>query len=167
LWCDIDFYVAGVFERELKKSHWTNRETILILAFSIAPLFWLLMYSVTGQVSDLTWPVNFPREYLFNVVIFPILEEIVFRKVLQGKLYELPMGQRSWHGISNANMLTSITFVCFHLFSHSIAWALATFIPSLIFGFFRDRYKQIKPSIALHIFYNAGYFWLFGGPQSH
>jgi membrane protease YdiL (CAAX protease family) len=36
--------------------------------------------------------------------------------------------------------------------------------PSLIFGYFRDRYTSIYPCMVLHAFYNAGYFGLTGLP---
>lgn len=141
-----------------------HRHGLLILAFAIAPIFWLLFYLVTGHISHYQWPLLFPKEFLIKTLAFPIVEELVFRKVVQGNLYLTAWGNRSWHGISNANLITSILFGCFHLIGHSFLWAAATIIPSLIFGFFRERYQQIKPCIALHIFYNAGYFWLFGHP---
>jgi membrane protease YdiL (CAAX protease family) len=39
--------------------------------------------------------------------------------------------------------------------------SVAVFLPSLIFGYFRDRYDQLHASIVLHVFYNAGYIWIF------
>ncbi len=151
----------------LKILHLSINHIKLAIAFTIAPIFWAFFYLFTHQVSNLTWPIAFPREYLTQAMLLPVLEEIVFRKILQGHLYELPWGQKSWCGISNANILVSILFGCFHLIYHSYVWAIAVILPSLIFGYFRDCYRLIKPSIALHIFYNAGYFWLFGRVESH
>jgi membrane protease YdiL (CAAX protease family) len=34
------------------------------------------------------------------------------------------------------------------------------FAPSLVFGYFRERYGSIAPGAVLHVFYNAGYFLL-------
>jgi membrane protease YdiL (CAAX protease family) len=33
-------------------------------------------------------------------------------------------------------------------------------LPSLLYGYFRDRHGSVYPAIALHVFYNAGYFLL-------
>lgn len=139
-----------------------RKHALLILAFALAPVFWLFFYLWIGKIADLHWPLIFPKEFLVKVLVFPILEEVVFRKFLQGRLHSTSWGKNHRHGISNANLITSLVFSCFHLVSHSWLWAAAVVIPSLVFGFFRDRYRQIKPCIALHIFYNAGYFWLFG-----
>jgi membrane protease YdiL (CAAX protease family) len=40
---------------------------------------------------------------------------------------------------------------------------MLVFLPSLCFGFVRDRFGSVYPSIALHAFYNHGYFLLVGG----
>jgi len=40
--------------------------------------------------------------------------------------------------------------------------ARTAFFPSLVFGYFRDRYDSIWPGAALHIFYNAGWLLLAG-----
>ena len=53
------------------------------------------------------------------------------------------------------------------LFSYQDAvdtYALAAvLLPSLVFGFFKDRSGALWAPMALHVFYNSGYFWLFGG----
>lgn len=62
-----------------------------------------------------------------------------------------------------ANLLTSLSFTLAHLASHSTSWSLLVLIPSLCFGFVRDRFGSVYPSIILHVFYNTGYFLLIGG----
>ncbi len=37
-------------------------------------------------------------------------------------------------------------------------------LPSLVFGYFKDKYHSLTAPILLHVFYNAGFFWLFA-PQ--
>jgi membrane protease YdiL (CAAX protease family) len=39
---------------------------------------------------------------------------------------------------------------------------VATVVPSLVFGYFRDRYDSVVPGAALHVFYNAGWFLAVG-----
>ena len=62
-----------------------------------------------------------------------------------------------------ANLIVSLLFVLAHLASNSISWSLLVFVPSLCFGFARDRFGSVYPAITLHAFYNAGYFLLIGG----
>jgi len=38
------------------------------------------------------------------------------------------------------------------------------FFPSLVFGYFKDRTGRLTAPILLHIFYNAGFLWLFTTP---
>ncbi len=101
-----------------------------------------------------------------QVLFFPVLEEFAFRGFVQTTLAKTAWGKKTKFGFSAANAFTSVVFVLFHLLSHSPLWAGLTFFPSLIFGFFRDRYDRVMPAIVLHVFYNAGYFWLFGAPIS-
>jgi membrane protease YdiL (CAAX protease family) len=49
-----------------------------------------------------------------------------------------------------------------HLATHDPALAAAIFVPSLVFGYFRDRYGSIAPGAALHVVYSAGWFLIAG-----
>jgi len=60
-----------------------------------------------------------------------------------------------------ANAITSVLFTLAHLSVNPVYLSVAVFVPSLIFGYFRDRYDQLHASIMLHVFYNAGYIWIF------
>lgn len=64
-------------------------------------------------------------------------------------------------GISNANILTSFVFTLIHVVRRAGVLSVAVFIPSLVFGHFRERYGNLYVPIALHIFYNAGFVLLF------
>lgn len=88
----------------------------------------------------------------------PLLEELLFRGVIQGQVVRQKWGKATYCGVSGANLLTSALFVLCHLVYHAPIWAIAVFVPSLVFGYFRDRYKSVWPGLALHVFYNAGYF---------
>ncbi len=130
-------------------------------ALLIAPLVWGGLFFILQPSPDFLWLFKDFHQFIILVFIYPILEEMVFRGWLQGELYNWKKGQLSWRNISVANVLCSIIFTIAHLFHHSMFWAMMTFFPSLIFGYFRDRYKRIYPSIVLHVFYNAGYYLLF------
>ena len=93
--------------------------------------------------------------------IYPLLEEWLFRGLLQPQLLTYRPLRTQRLGLSGANLLTSLLFGATHLLAHSPLWAAAVIIPSLIFGAFRDRYQSIVPAIILHSFYNLGYFLIF------
>lgn len=102
------------------------------------------------------------RQLLWLVAIYPLLEEWVFRGVVQPGLLQGRYGRLACCQLSVANILTSLLFASLHLFTHTPLWAVAVIVPSLVFGWFRDRYTSIIPGFILHSSYNLGYFALFG-----
>jgi membrane protease YdiL (CAAX protease family) len=60
-------------------------------------------------------------------------------------------------GISAANAMTSVLFVMLHFMHHAPLWALAVFIPSLVYGHLRERHASLWPALLLHSSYNAIY----------
>ncbi|MDX8391029.1 MAG: JDVT-CTERM system glutamic-type intramembrane protease [Mariprofundaceae bacterium] len=129
-----------------------------------APVVWIAAALWLGfpAFHKPLWPVDLSLLLLMQTMIYPTLEELVFRGLLQGRLIEFDWGGRQLAGISVANMLTTVVFSLLHLVNHAPQWALAVIVPSLVFGYFRDRYNGwIIPSIALHCYYNTGYFLIF------
>ena len=149
------------------------RDRFFGAAMVAAPLFWLVLLATGNQSPDLAWPLRSPAQFLLLCVAYPVLEELAFRGFLQGLLRQTAWGARAigrgssgaTNIISGANVVTSLVFALCHLWRHAPLWAGLTFFPSLIFGFFRDRTGSVIPPIILHVFYNAGYFWLFGSAQ--
>ncbi len=129
-------------------------------------VFWLAFY--LWQHPPMVWHINLAslQTLLMLSLVYPILEELVFRGLIQSWLLEKPWAHPSCLGISLANILTSLLFMSLHFFQHAPLWAMAVFLPSLIFGYLREHYAQasypLLPSISLHCFYNAGWFYLFG-----
>lgn len=128
-----------------------------------APVVWALLLFAVRPTPDLAWPLRAPARFLLLVLVYPVLEEIVFRGALQGAWRARPHARHALFGLTLANVYTSLMFTGLHFFSHPPLWALAVMIPSLVFGYFRDRHDSLAAPIALHIFYNAGFFWIFGG----
>lgn len=124
----------------------------LTLALPVWAALWLLAPAPT--VCTLTW-----RPWLLAVLAYPVVEEIVFRGGLQPWLHRF--AHESWRGITAANLYTTIVFTALHFAAHPPLWAAAVFVPSLVYGYFRDRHRAVAPAIALHVFYNAGFFALF------
>jgi membrane protease YdiL (CAAX protease family) len=110
----------------------------------------------------LPWHRILSMSFLLAVLWQPIVEELLFRGWLQGILSMCAWGQRTFVGVSIANILTSVIFSSAHLATHPLIWACLTFAPSLLFGILRDRSGSVLPPISMHIIYNAGYFLLMG-----
>ncbi|HQU15907.1 MAG: JDVT-CTERM system glutamic-type intramembrane protease MrtJ [Gammaproteobacteria bacterium] len=139
---------------------WRDRQRVA--AFAAGPLFWLLLLAWGARVDDLSWPLRSPVAFALPVFVFPALEEFVFRGGLQEWLRSR-LGGAGLGGLSAANLLTSVVFAALHGFAHPPLWAALIFFPSLVFGYFMDRDRRLAVPIALHVFYNLGYYWLFVG----
>jgi len=95
-------------------------------------------------------------------LVAPILEEVVFRGGLQPLLANLkPLHRQFGLGVSVSNVITSVIFALFHLINQPALWAMLVFIPSLAFGWLKDRHISVVPSIVLHAVYNLGFVLLF------
>ncbi len=134
-------------------------------ALLLGPIAWsLIAWWSNASVAFDFLPrllIEQPLRFAMLVFAYPVLEEFVFRGWLQPALH-IRLQHRALPGVSAANLVTSTLFAVAHLWYHPPAMALATFFPSLVFGHIRDRYNHLLPAIALHSFYNAGYFWFFG-----
>lgn len=128
------------------------------LILIVGPLVWLTLL-LTGLATGFEQPAA--TVLVFGVLVYPILEEIVFRGALQGWLLGIKgFSHRICPGITMANIVVSVVFSLFHLINQPPVWAALVFLPSMIFGWARDRYGSIVASIILHTFYNAGFLLL-------
>ena len=84
----------------------------------------------------------------------PLLEELLFRGVIQGRLLQSGWGARRRGALSIANTLTSLAFALLHLVHQPPIWAASIFVPSLAFGLIRERHASLYPALALHGLYN-------------
>jgi len=94
-------------------------------------------------------------------LVYPVLEEIVFRGAAQGALWQTRLAAVALGPLSGPNLLTSVVFTSLHLILRPGWFMLGVFVPSLIFGYFRDRHQSIVPPIMLHVLYNTGFLLLF------
>lgn len=133
------------------------RDPLFLLALLAGPLAWWLLL---GPPDPAAGPGVAGRPLALAMVagLYPVLEEWLFRGLIQPQLLRHRRGRRSVLGISAANGLTSLLFAAAHLFSQPLPWAAAVMVPSLVFGAFRDRYRSVVPAIILHCFYNVGFF---------
>ncbi len=137
------------------------RDRQFIAALIAGLLFWIALRWAMPNAKHSAIPI---ATLLSLCVIQPLLEELIFRGVMQTELLRHTWGALRKFGLSSANLMTSALFTGLHFFSHSPLWALAVLIPSLLFGHFRERHNSLYPPLALHIYYNTGYFLTIGFP---
>ena len=139
------------------------RDRLFLAALLVGIVTWLILYFLQQPIVQWNWPLVRPWQFLSLVLLYPIVEEIAFRGLVQELLRDY-VSRRSLGPLTIANLLTSVLFAGLHLIHHAPLWAALVFFPSLVFGFFKDRTNHLLAPIILHVFYNAGYFWLFS-PQ--
>lgn len=142
------------------------------LALSIAPKIWkdphfkaaIALGLFTGIVLSLVIPNGYARAIwrdpwilISFILIQPTLEELLFRGVIQGQALHTAWGNKRYLGLSVANAFTSVLFVLLHFVHHPLVWALAVFIPSLIYGYLRERHNSLWPALVIHVFFNLTY----------
>jgi len=132
-------------------------------ALLAAPLFCLVYIEIFQHKADnIFWLLSDGKSLFFLIFLYPVIEELTFRGVIQEYINQKTKQWKLFSGLSVANLLTSILFVLMHFVHHVPIWAILTFFPSLVFGYFKEKYSKIIPSIILHMFYNLCYFSFIG-----
>ena len=121
-----------------------------------------LVAGIVVVLAGHRWLPPFSSQYAFDwrlivslIVWQPLFEELLFRGLIQGQLIKRAWGQRAWLHISAANVTTSMLFVVAHMFMNPPLFALTVFVPSLLYGFFREYCNSVYPSVLLHGAYNG------------
>ena len=136
------------------------RDRIFWAAIAAAVIFWVVLYGFGRPNVNVAWPLTHPWLFLIPAIISPILEEVVFRGLIQENLAKRVSAPIPGP-ITAANLVTSVLFSVTHLLYHPPLWSAAAFIPSLLFGYFKDKYQSLGPPVLLHAYYNSGYYWRF------
>ena len=110
-----------------------------------------------------------PRD-LAMLALWSVLEEIVFRGLLQPALArafarrQMPLGGSP---LTLANLVTSVLFAAFHLWRHPLVVAVGVFPVSLVYGRARELSGRWWPAALLHLAFNlllyAASWWLARG----
>jgi len=95
------------------------------------------------------------------ILVYPILEEIVFRGMIQPALQRRTR-HRGFGPLSLANILTSLLFSIVHLPAHGLLQSALVFGPSLVFGLFRERHGTVASPAVLHVTWNAASVLILG-----
>jgi ferrous iron transport protein B len=89
------------------RTFWQDK--LFLAAVLAGLLFWLILYFIEQPAIRWGWPLTEPWQFLLPVLLFPILEEIVFRGLIQELVHEY-ISSRMLGPISLANLLTSLLF---------------------------------------------------------
>lgn len=119
------------------------------------PLFFAVL-----TLGVLAWVLPEPglRIAWWRLAVLALVEEIIFRGLLQRKLSCVSFLARRRGPLSLANFVVSLIFAAMHMIAQPPLWAAAVFFPSLIFGWIWDRYNRIAPCWLAHFFYNICFF---------
>lgn len=136
------------------------QDPLIKAGFVVALLFWLTLYFISPPESSQDWLLAAPLWYLKLTLLYPMLEELVFRGLVQSQIFSF-VRKIELGPFTLANIGTSVVFCGFHFFSHAPLWAGLVIIPSLYFGYLKDKYHSLKQPILMHVVFNAGYFLIF------
>ena len=143
------------------------RDTHAMLALLAAVPVWLALALWAG--AYMRYPAGM-WAWASLLLVQPVLEELVFRGILQGqalRLMALNGEPRRLGPVTLANVLVTVGFVALHLRAQPLAWALAVAGPSLVLGHLRERLGSVWPAMLVHVIYNAGFgltAWLVAMP---
>lgn len=132
------------------------KDRLFVAALFSGLLVWLALWLTVAPTFSLEGS-SVTKIIFLTVIWHPVLEEIFFRGVIQGALFNKSWGNKYFAALSAANWLTSLLFVLAHLFYQPWIWAVSVIFPSVVYGYFRDKYESIYPCIVLHALYNAGF----------
>jgi uncharacterized protein len=133
---------------------WTDAQLYAVLAVTAATGLALWWYLPAGHARPIA---SEPWQLFALLLLYPVVEEWLFRGLLQGELLSRRWGAVRHMGLSRANVVTSAAFALVHLVNQPWTWALSVFVPSLALGHFRERYGGIRIPVLLHIAFNLAY----------
>ena len=147
----------------MKKPYDLRNDPLFPIAILAAPVVWFALYLIIHPDIRWLWPLIYPGQFLWPVLFSPVVEEILFRGILQEFIRDY-FTEKFLGPLSLANLVTSLIFASLHFFFQPALWAALVFFPSLVFGHFKDRSGKLTGPIILHAFYNAGFLWVFSAP---
>ena len=104
------------------------RDPLFFAAIAAALVYWLAMYLITSVQPDPGWPLREPLRFLYPALIYPVIEEWIFRGFIQDFFHQR---LNPWRlgPLSHANILTSVLFTALHFINHPPLWAAAALTP--------------------------------------
>ena len=100
------------------------RDPVWWILVVIGPLAWLALASIGPGIAPVRPAVSV---LIYGVVLYPLLEELIFRGFLQARLLEIEIMRSRLGPLSLANAITSILFAASHLISQTPLQAASVF----------------------------------------
>jgi len=138
------------------------RDRLFLLALAVAlPVAW----GLARFLEPPAFPPGGLLSWLFLrlVCLDPLVEELLFRGLVQGALLRVRAGTTARAGFTVANAGAALLFAAAHLVYHPPIWSALVVVPALVFGFFRDRHGSVVSPILLHVLYNACWLVAYAG----
>jgi membrane protease YdiL (CAAX protease family) len=114
--------------------------------FVVAMLLNIIIMKITGSTPKSTIDLSSPQMIFILLVFNPIMEELVFRKIILDKLRSL--------GEIKSILLSALLFALPHIFSVGIPSACYVFLMSIVWAWIANRTGRLLPVIVLHAFSN-------------
>ncbi len=142
----------------IKRCRGFLKDPLFYIAVALALVFYGVLMLTTHHLPFITskpvykilvsqlFLVAFPEEFFFRGFLIPFIREYIPSQYL---------------GISMANIISAVIFAGLHILYHPFLWAVGTFFPAILFGYFREKHDCLWPAVVLHYIYNVGYFILF------
>ncbi|MCC5795582.1 MAG: JDVT-CTERM system CAAX-type protease [Chromatiales bacterium] len=129
------------------------KDPLLALALAAGPAgawAWVSLTGFTGSLSG-----SGLTALLLLLLLSPVLEELVFRGLIQGWLLERPWARRRFGPLSVANLLSAAAFALSHWPRGGLLQVSGVLWPGLVFGYFRERHGRLATPVLLHAWYNS------------
>lgn len=88
------------------------------------------------------------------VIVFPLLEEFVFRGMIHRALHRKSIGRRCYGPVTVANLVTTSLFAIAHLPRGGLLLAAGVIVPSICLGYFFERHQRLISPIIMHMAFN-------------
>src|SRR5262245_10636851 len=92
------------------------RDAVFCGSFLAGVGFWLGLW-LCVPVRPIALAQVLSPAFLALAIWQPILEELLFRGYVQGRLRQQSWGRQGWYGLTRANSLTSLLFMAGHWWS--------------------------------------------------
>ena len=150
------FRLGGISSAACQKNPMRSHYVLLSVAAGLP--VWIVAFF--GAYLDVLQPpmIEDFLAFLTAVVLFPILEEIVFRGLLWDLWDYIKFDKNSYRGkLAFKNCCISACFSVLHIFNFGILGGLLVFIPSLWLGWLKARSGSIKTCCLVHVLWNSGF----------
>lgn len=132
-------------KKSLFKFFWIACSLMYMGSFLITQvIYFLSKNNLANPIADALWGDEWIISVIYMIVLAPILEELLFRKLFISVV--LPYGER---------LALIFSSVCFSLMHGNLVQIFYTFMGGLVLGYVYIKSKNIKDTILLHFCINV------------